>query len=360
MNLILECLLGIDYTPPPLPSSTKTTDFGKFNEASIVKGQDDITFSIGPDFPPLGYIIFQTWDINTGVLSAIYTATGSPFTYPSLILKDVTSGVQNVQAIIRNGNNENVAIIKQDVEFKDPEIVILPSNVLKNDEGYFNLTSKDSVVISNETVKAIRGVNIENNQSIGKMAISNCGFTTTDYGIYSGSCGDFIITDTNIISGPGENSYCLRGNFGTIFAKNTVFDNRNGSKVCLRPYDCFNAIFDNCKILGGPIWLGGGNADSNIDFRPCENFVFKNIEADHSQNTIDWLCFYPGANNIVFENVKVRLLARFASIWDGAYNITFKNVQVSNDGVRYRPLEWADIKNGDIISQQTERNITIE
>lgn len=82
----------------------------------------DLQFELLSGAPQNANVVFQTWSDTAEAVQGAHADYGAPFTYPASKLDLVTPGGAELQALIRNGNNQVVEIIRVSTAF------VLPNN----------------------------------------------------------------------------------------------------------------------------------------------------------------------------------------------------------------------------------------
>ena len=86
----------------------------------VVGSGANIDFTVSTASPPGVNVVFQTWSTVTNTIEAPQPDYNSPFVYLSSSLNQVTIGPAEIQAIVRDGDNQVIDVITHQLTFVEP------------------------------------------------------------------------------------------------------------------------------------------------------------------------------------------------------------------------------------------------
>lgn len=242
-----------------------------------------------------------------------------------------------------------------------PVIQPAPSTARIERVGPINHEQAGGVLVVNNThLTGPRGIIVDNQPHtawLDRLDVLNSIIEVVDYGIF-GRAKLVTIRDSTIKTLGGEDNYCVRGSFDRDVITDSIFDNRGGNNKCaMRLFDGTDGSMAGGKVLGGPIWLGGGAKVSNdLPFLPVRR-TFIGVEfVDDNTDFIDFIQVYPGSV-VTFKDCLFMIRARLGTFWEGALvNFVGNNrVNGGNTGAVNAKPSLAMIKN----NEPDSRNATV-
>lgn len=108
---------GGDNNPPPPPPSGQVGAFTTLGGQYVIGSGISLPFSVASGATNVDNVVFQVWSFVSHTIEAPAPDYTSPYVYPGSALSNVTPGLAEVQAVVRDSNDNTIAVIKQQVEF---------------------------------------------------------------------------------------------------------------------------------------------------------------------------------------------------------------------------------------------------
>lgn len=184
-----------------------------------------------------------------------------------------------------------------------------------------------------------RGINA-NNGPVTELNVTDGTFDSAEYGTWFDWITVCRYRNAHFHVGGGTNPYGLRGVGDEFWAYESSWHN-NGGKAVFRLTGIDRGEFVGCTFEGGPVWLGGGAGDGNLDEHlGFDNVTFRSCVFSCTK-PMSGVELYSKCDNITFENCNFHGSLRAVNIWAGATNIRFVNCFWNGQPLRYEHLRFA-------------------
>lgn len=126
---LIACAIDVTASPA-VAQSASVAQWANPPNPYVINSSGDMNLQLLAGAPAGGNVVFQTWSIVTQSIQAAVTDWQAPFVYPASFLNTVTPGGAEVQALVRNSNNQVVEIVRHVTTFTQPTPTGTPTPVI--------------------------------------------------------------------------------------------------------------------------------------------------------------------------------------------------------------------------------------